>query len=256
MGDPTRLDRFHTAVQLAGFHYIACLKARPTKADHELTSGKSTYVFMSIAEQEDRYLHWEFQNWAATSVLRDLLEHFSVFLMEVYQDAVVANPTHPFTKTVDQFERLGIEAQLATLIGSFSISSDWVSRLTGFNRARNCLAHRGGVVGAKDLTDGSELVVRWLASSAMVNEGPITPTVEAQGPMSHLIRGQHISGEKAATISVMDRERRFKVGDRLQLLPDELLEICQTFHLASVALNSVVDASPLSQQQEAPASAH
>lgn len=253
MGEPSRLDRFHTAVQLAGFHYIACLKARPTKADHELTFGKSTYVFMSIASQEDRYLHWEFQNWAATSVLRDLLEHFSVFLMEVYKDAATANPNHPFTRTVDQFERVGIEAQLATLIDSFSISSDWVSRLTGFNRARNCLAHRNGLVGAKDLTNDVELVVRWLTSSAVVNDGPITPLVEAQGPMSHLIRGQHISGEKAVTISVLDRERRFKEGEQLRLLPDELLEICQTFHLAAVALNAVVDARPLSAQQKTPA---
>lgn len=246
MREPTRLDRFHSAVQLAGFHYIASLKARPTKADHEITLGKSTYVFMSIAEQEDRYLHWEFQNWAATSVLRDLLEHFSVFLMEVYNDAVQANPTHLFTRTVDQFERLGIEAQLSALMDNFSVSPDWVSRLVGFNRARNCLAHRGGLVSAKDFTNGSELVVRWLTSSATVNDDPITPTVEAQGPMSHLIQGKHISGEKAATISVLDRERRFKEGERLALLPDELLEICQTFHVAAAALNAIVDARPLS----------
>lgn len=254
MGEPTRLDRFHTAVQLAGFHYIACLKAQPTKADHELTFGKSTYVFMSIAGQDDQYLHWEFQNWAATSVLRDLLEHFSVFLMEVYRDAVAANASHPFSRTVDDFERAGIETQLAMMSDNFSISPDWVSRLTGFNRARNSLAHRGGVVGAKDLTHGGELVLRWLTSSAVVNDGPITPTVEAQGPMSHLIRGQHISGEKAATMSVLDRERRFKVGEHLRLLPDELLEISQTFHIAAAALNAVVEAPPLSKQKSAPAS--
>src|SRR4051794_39020192 len=93
----SRLNKMHSAVQLAGFHYIACLKASPTNADHKLTFGKSTFDFMSIASADSQQLHVEFQGWAASSVLRDLVEHFSIFLMEVYRDTVTVNTQASYT---------------------------------------------------------------------------------------------------------------------------------------------------------------
>jgi hypothetical protein len=42
---PTPLDKMQSAIQLAGFHYIVCLKALPTNADHRLTIEKMEYVF-------------------------------------------------------------------------------------------------------------------------------------------------------------------------------------------------------------------
>lgn len=238
MSKHNRLDRMQRAVQLAGFHYIACLKARPSNADHKLTFGKSTYDFMAIAAADSQELHSEFQGWAATSVLRDLVENFSIFLMEVYRDAVASAPSKSYTETPDRFERMGVEDQLATLSANFSIDTAWTSRLTGYNRARNCLAHRAGIVAAKDATDGDELVVRWLTGKVTLTGAPAVQEIEAQGPMSHLIRGQHVEGG-GATMEVLDRERRFKIGTSLHLMPDELLEICQTIHIAAAAFDGI-----------------
>lgn len=197
---PKPLDKIHSVIQLAGFHYIACLKATPSNADHSLTIEKTEYHFENIRTTDSRVIHVEFQSWAATAVLRDLIEYFSIFLMEVYQNAVENAPERIFSISPAQFERKGIEDQLTILAKEFSIAPDWISRLTGYNRARNCLAHRAGSVGLSDATDGTELVVRWLATRIILKKDIPSQFFDVQGPMHGLVRGQHIHGDSAATI--------------------------------------------------------
>lgn len=223
-----------SVIQLAGFHYIVCLKALPTNLDYKLKIGKMEYVFDAIRSADSRALHAEFQQWATLAVLRDLIESFSSFLMEVYADAMRVNPNAVYSASVDQFERKGIEDQLDILLSDFCIDRAWVTRLTGYNRARNCLAHRQGIVGARDATDGSELVVRWLASSVWPINDPVVSSIEAAGPMSSLIFAQHIHGG-AVRLEIQDKEKRTGVGSKLQFLPADILEICQTFQTAAVA---------------------
>lgn len=232
------LDKMQSAIQLAAFHYIACLKAIPTNADHKLIIGDAEYHFDGIRTADNRELHINFQSWAAVSVLRDLIESFSIFLMEIYGRALENNPDGYFSSTSAQFERRGIEGQLSILTKDFQIDLAWISRLTGYNRARNCLAHRAGTVGAPDVTNGNELVVRWLVARATHHDGVVTPTIEAQGPMGSLIRGKHIEGS-AVHLSVLDREKRVAVGKMVHFLPDEVLEICQTFQWAAAAFNGL-----------------
>lgn len=232
------LDNMQSAIQLAGFHYIACLKAHPTNADHRLKIEDAEYVFDAIGRSDSTALHVEFQRWAAMSVLRDLVENFSTYLMEVYGSAARAHPERTFSLTLAQFERKGIEEQLATLSKDFVVDAAWVSRLVGYNKARNCLAHRQGVVGSADTTDGSYLVVRWLVSRVMLKSGPITPAVEVAGPMGSLVRAQHVQGE-AARVEIRDKEKRTAIGSVLTFLPADILEICQTFQLAAAAFSTL-----------------
>lgn len=228
---PTPLDRMRSAIQPAGFHYIVCLRARPTSADHRLTiDEKMGYVFDAIR----RVLHADFQRWAATVVLRDLIENFSVSLMEVYRNANQANPGANYFVTLDQFECEGIEDQLGVLLNDFSIDAAWTSMLIGYNRARNCLAHRQGIVGSRDTTDGNDLVVRWLVSKTELTSGRATPFVEGIGPMSSLIRAQHIQGG-AVRLEVHEKEMRIAVGSALKFPPTGTSDICLTFQMAAGA---------------------
>ncbi|GGB12102.1 hypothetical protein GCM10011491_44960 [Brucella endophytica] len=233
------LDKMQSAIQLAAFHYIACLKAMPSNADHKLTIGKAEFHFENIRTADSRLLHGEFQRWAASAVLRDLVEHFSIFLMEVYRDAVMKAPGRTFAVTPSRFERRGIEDQLTILAAEFSVAPEWIILLTGYNRARNCLAHRAGIVDLPDATDGSELVVRWLVAKTALAEGPPSRLVDIQGPMGALVRGHHIHGVSAAIFELQDRENRVAVGSTLHFLPDEVLEICQTFQLVAAAFSEI-----------------
>lgn len=232
------LAKMQRAIQLAGFHYIACLKARPSSADSELRMGTAHYSFAAISRAGSKDLHVEFQSWAAVSVLRDLIESFSIFLMETYGHAVASSPNRSFPVTVEQFERRGIEDQLAVLSDCFSIAPVWVTRLTGYNRARNCLAHRAGVVGPTDATEAGVLVVRWLVTSAALTSDKVTPYVPVEGPLASLARGEHVSGG-AAQIAINDRKKRIAVGRTLRFMPNEVLEICGTFQMASAAFDAI-----------------
>ncbi|MBB3947060.1 hypothetical protein GGQ73_003024 [Rhizobium skierniewicense] len=233
------LDKMQRAIQLAAFHYIACLKATPSNADHQVTIRGLNFNFENIRTADSNELHGEFQSWAASTVLRDVIENFSVFLMGVYRDAIANAPERSFSVTQSQFERKGIEDQLAILDDEFSVAPEWKVRLVGYNRARNCMAHRLGVVDPRDATDGSELVIRWLVVNASLAETVESDVLDIEGPMGGLIRAQRIHGAGSAAIAFEDREKRVAVGKMLQFFPDEVLEICQVFQLAAAAFSGI-----------------
>lgn len=228
-GSPTALDRMQSAVQLAAFHYIACMKARPSNDDHQVTIGSSNYAFNNIAATPSNILHLDFQQWAVRVVLRDLIENFSLYLIELYRASVLAGTRGSAPISADQFERRGLEDQLTAFAAHFGVDEAWIARLVGFNRARNCLAHRQGLVSERDITEGRSLVVRWLAASAS-----LMPAKADMSAMDNLIQGRQISGQPAF-LSIRDKEKCFEVGSFLHLAPDDFLEICQTFHLAAAA---------------------
>ncbi len=235
---PTALEKMRNAIQLAGIHYIVCMKARPTNADRRLKIGSMEYVFETIQRVSDDLLHAEFQRWAARTILRDIIEDFSVFLTEVYRNTIHAHPRPTYSVTLDRFERMGIEDQLLTLSNNFAISPEWTSRLVGYNRARNCLAHRQGIVCPRDVTDGNDLVVRWLAAKVEVVGGTPSPTIEVSGPMGSLVGMQHIHGA-AARAELQDKEKRFAVGSALHLSPADIFEIVGTFQLVAAVFSNL-----------------
>ena len=73
---PKPLDKMQSAIQLSAFHYIVCLKALPTNADSTLAFEDTEFHFDSIRTADSNALHWEFQRWAASAVLRDIIENF------------------------------------------------------------------------------------------------------------------------------------------------------------------------------------
>lgn len=233
------LDRMHTAIQLAAFHYIVCLKTTPSNKDHKLTTSKIEYHFENIRTADSKLLHFEFQRWATCAVLRDLVEHFSIFLSDTYHAAVNSRPNLKFCVSPTQFQRRGIEYQLAVLASAFNVAPEWVSRLTGYNRARNCLAHRAGIVGVQDTTDGQEMVVRWLMPKTSIKDGAPDQHIDVSGPMGKLVQAQHIDGDFATKVELQDREKRVRIGNDLHFNPDEIFEICQTFQLAAAAFSEM-----------------
>ncbi|PYE30178.1 hypothetical protein C8J35_12318 [Rhizobium sp. PP-F2F-G38] len=233
------LDRMQSAIQLAAFHYIVCLKATPSNKDHTLATKDMEYYFENIRTADSRILHFEFQRWATGAVLRDLVEHFSIFLSDTYHTAVSNSLNRTFVVSPKQFQRRGIEGQLAILAAEFTVAPEWVSRLSGFNRARNCLAHRAGIVGGPDTTDGQEMVVRWLMPKTTITDDPPDQRIDVSGPMGTLVQAQHIDGDFATKVELQDREKRVRIGDDLHFNPDEIFEICQTFQLAAAAFSEM-----------------
>jgi hypothetical protein len=242
---PNALSTMRSAIQLAGFRYIVCLKATPTTSDYQITLDKMTYAFEALRTVDIINLHADFQRWAAMAVLRDLIESFSIFMSEKYRECIEAAPAVTFSLTAQKFERCGIEEQLSIFLSDFIIDPEWTLRLTGFNRARNCLAHRQGIVGDADKNEDNELVVRWLAPCIELTRNAPTPEVVVEGPMNSLMRGRHLSGQ-GARIGVRDKEKRTPIGTVLSFQPADVLEICQTFQMAAAAFYSVTASKDIS----------
>ena len=233
MVDISPLNKLKSAIQYVGFHYIVCVKAKPSNLDTEIYFGNKGYGFDSIASLDRQYLHWEFQRWASNVVLRDLIEYFSIFLFDIYDDLYKEIVKHKledkFPISPIQFERYGIENQLNYLAEKFLIDSRWIELIVDYNRVRNCYAHRAGFVGNKDLTNGTKLTVKWLKPTVTQTETAINQTMPVTGVMNDLMRLEHIHGNMGIECDVQTEERSFYVGDLISFKPDEVFDIILTF---------------------------
>lgn len=101
------------------------------------------------------------------------------------------------------------------------------------NAARNCLTHRGGIVGQKDLKDAAdtEMTVHWRRLQFSVSSGNQERPVTA---------GASVEAGETLSVSFVETERRVPVGDRLTIAADEFVEICLTFMLFSMQLEQSV----------------
>jgi hypothetical protein len=231
--DLSPLHKMQNAVQLAGFHYITCLRAKTGSENSQLEIQGTPYVFEGIRQADSSQLHREFQEWAARAVLRDLIESFSIFLTEVYEIAELGSAT--MSPSAVKFERLGIEEQADKIKLDFNIDGNWLFMFKGFNRARNCMAHRQGIVGAVDANAGEDLVVSWLTQNGSVRDGLVTQFSRPTGQFSELIRFQQTGAQHTINIQVERTEKRIPIGSALVFEPLDILNICITFQtLASV----------------------
>lgn len=241
MLDRTSLDKLHSAVQLAAFHYIVCLKAEPNNEDNSLKIGNRQFIFQNIKETEERLLHVDFQRWATASVLRDLIESFSIFLFDVYRRVAQVNPRDICSTSSCKFESLGIEDQLTIFSRDFAIDPRWIDTFVGYNKLRNCLAHRQGKVAERDCQDGKSLMVKWIAIDARFSDSIVdTPKSEDNGFMKHLIVSQPI-GENTVAFSTQMKQKHFALGSVLNFHPEEIFEILYTFQLGASALFTVTN---------------
>lgn len=87
--------------------------------------------------------------------LRDLIETFSIFLDRLYEPFFVLNKGFDGNgkrlSPPKVYERRGITDKLDTLSRILEISETDRKVLVSLNQARNCFAHRRGVVGEPDV---------------------------------------------------------------------------------------------------------
>lgn len=182
----------------------------------------------------------EFEKWVVLSGLRDLIETFSVYLDGVHKVglliAIKAGDMKP--EETEDFERAfewkGIEDKLKTLKDRFGIDTPKGKYLVSISKARNCLAHRQGIVATHDTDSSGVLRVVWWAIDLFAEtlegrEISLMPPLPEEGVI--LEQGGQIK------MRFIDREREFHLGQVLELTTHDLAEIC---FLVSLAANEVM----------------
>ncbi|MDI1343392.1 MAG: hypothetical protein PSV22_04720, partial [Pseudolabrys sp.] len=130
-----------------------------------------------LNDDEKKHVAKEFGKWVRANGLRELLETFSIFMLELYRIIFLIRLhqkrlDRAFNKCrPEKFERLGIGDQIRRLAEIFSVPDDNIKIVSSLNRARNCYAHRRGLVGEPDSDQGLRtLDIAWSALQVQVKE--------------------------------------------------------------------------------------
>lgn len=104
----------------------------------------------------------------------------------------------------------------------FGVGPGYPEALTSINQARNCLAHRRGVVGSEDCNDGDELLLRWWPIQFY------SKTPDGKKEVVELLLTEPAVGPSGASLYIGRGEqiRRFPRKTVVKLSPKELHEIC------------------------------
>lgn len=210
----------------------------------------------SIAFSIDRSLRWEpetakaeFTNWLLVNGFRDASEAVAAFLESIR--TVVAfwhlatsqsqkgklRGTDWNERVVDEskkFHRLGLRQKFQFLQKEYGLSLDpvLVEQVLTINAVRNCLVHRGGIVGPIDVDNEGKLVVKWTRLAIIIRDS--TGEREAVPPAKVEAGGE-------VSIQNMQTEKAFSLGRRITFGVQEFSDLCWTLFLFGSSTTQVVE---------------
>jgi|LGOV01.1.fsa_nt_gb hypothetical protein len=222
----------------AAFLALGVNSARDPKLVNYMLPGDVLLQFFpqSLGQEDIAHLKTEYEKWVILAGLRELIETFAVYLdgihwmgltIAVNKGDMSSEQAGDFGRT---FERKGIEYKLKKLKNRFQIESDKGKYLISINKARNCLAHRRGVVAPLDTNPDGILKVMWWAADIFA----ATPEGKEISLMPPLTDGGLLL-EQGGDIKLrfVDRDREFHLGQALELTPRDLSEICFLVNFAA-----------------------
>lgn len=178
----------------------------------------------------------EFEKWIILNGVRELIESFGLFLDKVHA-ACLLMATHKNQVSSEDaeifgpaFEWKGVEDKLSILRNRFGITSEKGKYFSSINQARNCITHRKGKVGPKDLRGEQSFRLTWWGFDIYAET--------SSGERHSLIlpipkEGIFLKDSGNIILHVKDRIIEYKPGDIVNLSPNELSEICFLVHLTT-----------------------
>jgi len=161
----------------------------------------------------------QFRAWIVGNGLRELVETYSQFLDQVYAHGLeVLSPTD-LDRRQHTFEQVSLRDKIQRLRAEMGIDGGFSQHLESLTIARNALTHGTGRVRPRDCTDGGELVITWRGIECFFTDddgvrhriGDEPPEVRLRDPLESV---------------TVDRQRRWKLGQRVELTAFDLTEIC------------------------------
>lgn len=178
-----------------------------------------------LTPEERIHVAAEFGKWIRANGLRELIETFSLFLDRLYLPLFLITKKHnekgEKLSVPDRFEQLGISDKIDLIARVLVVGEADRRVLASLNQARNCYAHRRGIVGERDVDNDTRLAsLCWNAFQLEVHE-----------PTGNILTEEEIFGrvlEQGGTVSVrvVERRRTFPLGAELILEKQDLKEIC------------------------------
>lgn len=170
----------------------------------------------------------EFATWIQAGGFRELCESLEQYLTAIYRAGSYVRASHggkiqpgATVGVPKNFLHRGIRMKLEMLRGDFGIAPQYPEHLSSFWDARNCFAHRRGIVGVEDVAADGILRVKWLGIEMlfMGHDGAERLIGVGFEPFNTGAGGD-------VGIRLAERVREFRLGEKLALSPHDLNEIC------------------------------
>jgi hypothetical protein len=210
----------------------------PEFKDYQL-QGLALFRVMPDALPDKTVAHFKenFEEWVISCALRELTETLDVFLDQVHRVCLLMATNKGTVTPVDAnkwgpaFERKGLDSKLSLLRRRFSVGTSREGYFKGIKQARNCIAHRGGIVGVEDVSEiDKKLHLQWWRIELLIKT-PDGKEISLMPPFEDDVIVLEDGGEVQARFST--NERVFDIGQKLSLGPNDLAEVCLLAKLAS-----------------------
>ena len=168
-----------------------------------------------------------YSEWVRVNAFRESIESFHVFLDQLFLAlSIVKRKFHSVEeahKYCAKFEGQGFGQKLSDFDKEFSINVLFPHCLLALHKARNCIAHRRGIVSNhRDINDkdAGSLRVVWRAMTVVMTDSNGEKTLRM-----HDLPGYKTTEETAVGIRFEDRNRSFRRGEVISFDPIELSEM-------------------------------
>ncbi len=188
------------------------------------------FISADIDDKTISEIKEEFGYWIISCGLRELIESFAIFLDNIHLASVHMAVSKSILsveeakKIAPQFPRKGIKDKLPLILERFGIGPKNPNYILSISKARNCLAHRRGIIGQEDCLTTKELEVKWLGFDIFIE----TPSGEVHTfPIP--AEGIYLKNGGIAGVKFPERTKIFMIGEQIRFLPKDLAEICNSF---------------------------
>jgi len=180
-----------------------------------------------LPEPSGREAVKEFRAWLIGNALRELDAHFSLFLDNTCFVIRLSKLHGTRVRSNHIVKTIAAETNVAKKYGlvmnELGEQKPEASMLWSLSNARNCLTHNGGVVTDRYANSNGSLLIKWLGMEGRLIQGEhqivLPPIFDAQ-------QAPDPTKEAFVAIVLIEREKRFEVGRKIELTPNDLHEIC------------------------------
>lgn len=196
-----------------------------------------------VSPEELTHFKEEFRLWIEAGGFRELADTFATYLDAVHHACLLMKTVTGQPSLADvpkihaKYRRWGLPDKLSVLSERFDVAPQKPAHLLSLSRARNCLTHRGGIVGDDDLQGAEALSLHWVGVDVFIDEPNGTRHL-----VNEILSRTPINLPNGGTPKVQfsERTRRFKRREKLILSTRELAEICWIYaHEARFLLGRV-----------------
>jgi hypothetical protein len=225
------LGELQQSLQTAINLVAVALSAKAPDAMDELrlpTEGISTGFAASVRWSQADATRFH-RTWAISNGFRDAVEGASSFIESAHRILAIWKLAGSDGRAVQRadfqrewdgtaFHRLGLPDKLARLKNVYAVAMnvDLERHLLSINNARNCLVHRRGIVGRRDLNFEGQMVVEWRKLCLILRN---------DGGERELVFDQRIEQASELCLRFKDDQKRFSLGERIEFTTQEFADV-------------------------------